>query len=186
MYIIMVSTLLLILFRFISYISRWKNTHDSIGFVHLHYINNTPFYVVISRSLFSPSFCTLSHLKVSLILLCTSMYNTGLLLLLLSLVLLLFQKRCSNSDLSHAWHFKLSSFCSFSFFVTQSTGSWHIWLLAWPLLAASALHAWTHFWWFWYLSMYCLAFCLFFAFSNFFSSSSKHKNVRLLLVLIIS
>ena len=76
----------------------------------------------------------------------TNMYNT-VLLLVATILSLLFCEKLSSTPMLHArkhthiWHFKLSSFFAlFLFFVTQSTGSWHIWLLAWPLASAWRSH----------------------------------------------
>ena len=76
----------------------------------------------------------------------TNMYNT-VLLLVATILSLLFCEKLTSTPMLHTrkhtqiWHFKLSSFFAlFLFFVTQSTGSWHIWLLAWPLASAWRSH----------------------------------------------
>ena len=87
---------------------------------------------------------------------------------------------CTNVHTERSDILNSLPFRSFSLFVTQSTGSWHIWLLAWPLASA-----WRSYGSVMFIHVLLVFLPFLFTLSNFFSSSSKHKNVRLLLVLII-
>ena len=93
------------------------------------------------------------------------------------------QKRCSKiRSLTHApyiWHFKLSSFFALFLFSSRNPQVADIYGF---LLDHWLLHG-VHMVMFNHVLLVFLPFL--FNFSNFFSSSSKHKNVRLLLVLII-